>query len=145
MKKFVKKEITPEVVSTFLEGHDPQERIVNLDYKYKNDYITVFYRDENDNRCSRREPFYPFLWAKKSACLKLCGGDRAQVQLLLKTYGIWVKELDVTDSEGNVVKDILDGYTYLFYATKPMSYADFLDFFKKANAPVYNDNKIHHR
>ena len=141
MKKFVKKEITPEVVSTFLEGHDPQERIVNLDYKYKNDYITVFYRDENDNRCSRREPFYPFLWAKKSACLKLCGGDRAQVQLLLKTYGIWVKELDVTDSEGNVVKDILDGYTYLFYATKPMSYADFLDFFKKANAPVYNDNK----
>ena len=29
-KKFIKKEITPEVVSTFIEGHDPQERIVNF-------------------------------------------------------------------------------------------------------------------
>ena len=29
-KKFIKKDITPEVVSTFIEGYDPQERIVNI-------------------------------------------------------------------------------------------------------------------
>ena len=29
-KKFIKKEITPEVINRFIEGRDPQERIVNF-------------------------------------------------------------------------------------------------------------------
>ena len=41
-KKFVKKEVTPEVVSTFLDGHDPMERIVNFDYEYDKDYMTIY-------------------------------------------------------------------------------------------------------
>ena len=71
-KTFIKKEVTPEVISVFLDGRDPQKRIVNFDYQYQNDYISIFYRDEDDNRCVTTEPFYPFLWATKNACLKLC-------------------------------------------------------------------------
>jgi hypothetical protein len=74
-KVFIKKEVTPEVISKFLEGRDPQERIVNFDYKSNNDFITIIYRDEDDNKCTTTESFYPFLWAKKSACLKLCNQD----------------------------------------------------------------------
>ena len=66
-KKFIKKEITPEVVSTFIEGHAPQERIVNFEYNYRDDFVKVYYRDENDNKRVEKEPFYPFLWATKRA------------------------------------------------------------------------------
>ena len=135
-KKFIKKEITQEVIETFLNGHDSQERIVNLEYKYKNDFIKVFYRDENDNKCVSEQPFYPFLWAKKAACLKLCDGDRAQVKYLLNKYHIWIKELDVTNKNGEVVNEMLDGYTYMFYALEPMSYSKFLKFFTEAKYPV---------
>jgi len=135
-KNFVKKEITPEVIETFLNGHDEQERIVELDYKYKNDFIKVYYRDENDNKCVSEQPFYPFLWAKKSACMKLCDGNRSELTSLLKKYGIWVKELDVTNKDGEVVEEMLDGYTYMFYAQKPMSYSKFLKFFNDAKNPV---------
>lgn len=135
-----KKVITPEVISTFLNGHDPQERIVNLEYTSKDNFITIYYRDENDNKCVTTEPFYPFVWAKRSACLKLCNGDKAEVKLLLKKYGIWVKALDVTNSEGKVVKEMLDGYTYMFYAVKPLSYSKFLEFFKVAGCPVFKQN-----
>ena len=37
---------------------------------------------------------------------------------------------------GEVVEEILNEYTYMFYATKPMSYGNFLDFFKEAGNPV---------
>lgn len=140
-KKFVKKEVTPEVVSTFLDGYDPMERIVNFDYEYDKEYMTIYYRDENDNRCKTTEPFYPFLWATKDACLKLCNQDRNELIALMKKYGIMSKALDVTNSNGEVVEEILNGYTYMFYATKPMSYRKFLDFFKAAGNPVYSSKK----
>lgn len=135
-KQFIKKEITPELIETFLNGHDDQQRIVNLEYSYKNDFIKVFYRDDNDNKCVSEQPFYPFLWAKKAACLKLCDGDKKELKLLLRKYHIWIKELDVTNKEGQVVEEMLDGYTYLFYAQQPMSYSKFLKFFSDAKNPV---------
>lgn len=136
-----KRNITQETVASFLEGNDPQERIVNLEYSYKDNFIKVFYRDEDDNKCSKTEPFYPFLWAKKSACLKLCGGNKQMVKLLLQKYNIGVKALDTTDNDGNSVPEMEDGYTFMFFARQPMSYSDFLDFFKEAKNPVYSDKK----
>ena len=41
-RTFVKKTITPEVVSTFLDGRNPQERIVNFEYNYQDDFIKVY-------------------------------------------------------------------------------------------------------
>lgn len=136
-----KKEITPEIVSTFLSGRDPQERIVNFDYKYNDDFITIIYRNENDEKCAHRDFFMPFLWATKRACLRLCNGDRVELSKLMKQYNIWVKALDTTNSKGEIVEEILDGYTFMFYSTKPMSYSKFLEFFKKAGNPVYSTKK----
>lgn len=140
-QNFIKKEITPEVISTFLDGHDPQERIVNFDYKYKDDFIRVYYRDENDDKCVSTQPFYPFLWATRPACLKLKANCEGGLSNLMKKTGIAVKALDVTNKDGEVVKEILDGYTFMFYATKPMSYSAFLNFFKAAGNAVYSDRK----
>ena len=89
-QNFKKKEITPEVVSTFIEGYDPQERIVNFDYKYNENFVSIIYRDENDDKRITKEPFMPFLWATKRACLRLCNGNRTELTKLMKRYGIYV-------------------------------------------------------
>ena len=140
-KKFVKREITPEIIKSFLEGNDPQERIVNLEYSYQNDYITVFYRDEQDRKLTSRESFLPFVWAKRTACESLFRGDRTKTREEMIKYGIWCRELDTTDTEGNVVDEMKDGYCFLFYAIRPMSYQKFLEFFKHAGVPVYSTKK----
>ena len=57
----VRREITQEEIYRFLEGRDPQERIVNLDYSNQNDYMWVVYRNENDQKCRHKDPFFPFL------------------------------------------------------------------------------------
>jgi hypothetical protein len=46
-----KTEITTEVINSFINGTDPMERIVNLEYKYDSDKIKVYYRNENDVKC----------------------------------------------------------------------------------------------
>lgn len=140
-KKFIKKEITPEVVSTFIDGYDPQERIVNFEYNYRDDFIKVYYRDENDNKRVSNEPFYPFLWATKRACMRMCNQDREELIKLMNKYHVTVKALDVTNTKGEVVEEILDGYTYMFKAVRPMSYTKFLEFFKAAGNSVYSKKK----
>lgn len=138
----LKKEITTEKISNFIVGNDPQERIVNLEYSYKDDFIKVYYRNENDEKCVSHQPFYPFLWAKRSACESLCGGDRSRIKTLMRKYDIGVKALDVTNVDGNVIEEMHNGYTFMFYALKSMSYSTFLEFFRKAGNPVYSkDNK----
>lgn len=136
-----KKILTPEEIASFLNGNDPQERIVNIECSNKDNFVTVYYRDENDIKHKTTEPFYPFVWAKKSACLKLCDGDREELKRLLKKYGVGVKQLDITNTNGEVVEEMKNGYMYMFYAKQPMSYSDFLKFFKEAKNPVYSESK----
>lgn len=133
-----KKEISLEAIEKFLDGHNDQQRIVNLDYKYDWDYIKVFYRDENDSRCVEEYPFFPFVWAKLTVCTKLCNGNRNELKTLMSRYDIGVKELDITNLQGEQCDEMLDGYRYLFYAKRKMSYSDFLDFFKKTGYPIYS-------
>lgn len=134
-----------EAVKTFMEGHDPEERIVNIVANYRDPFVKVYYRDGDDNKCVSERPFYPFVWAKKEVCVRMkkfimdnniCGGSMAK---MLGKYGIFVKELSTKNNEGEVVESMENGYTYIFYATRAMSYSDFLKFFKEAGYPIYKD------
>ena len=135
----LRKPITEEVIETFLNGHDPQERIVNIEYNYKDSFIKLYYRDDKDRKCMSMQPFYPFVWARLNACLSLCKGDRVALKSLMKRYNIAVKELSIKDNNGVECEEMRDGYRYMFYALEPMSYSTFLDFFKKADFPIYQD------
>lgn len=133
-----RKQINDEVISTFLAGHDPMERIVNLEYKYNEDKIKVIYRDENDNKCEMMDFFHPFCWATRSACDKLCNGDRGRLRELLAEYGIKVKKLDTRDATGKERSEYDNGYLFMFYTINAMSYKKFLEFFQKAENPIYS-------
>lgn len=133
-----RKEINEEVISTFLSGHDPMERIVNLEYKYNEDKIKVIYRDENDNKCEMMDFFHPFCWATRSACNKLCNGNKTELRELMLKYGIKVKKLDTRDTNGVERSEYDNGYLFMFYTIQAMSYKKFLEFFQKANNPIYS-------
>ena len=131
-------QITTELIKGFLEGHDPQERIVNLEYNYQEDFMKVYYRNEKDQKCVSHQPFLPFLWATHSACLKLCEGDRNALKSLMSKYGIGVKALSIKNIQGQEIESIKNGYTFMFFAKRQMSYSRFLAFFKEAKNPVYS-------
>lgn len=136
------KKIPQEVIEQFLNGDDPMERIVNLDYKSQNKFITIFYRNEEDQKCTRQEPFYPFVWATRKACERLCNGDRTKLKSLMNYYRIGVKKLSNVSIDGTIREEFEDGYMFMFFAKDPMSYTDFLNFFKKCENPIYSDSKV---
>lgn len=136
-----KQEVTQEMIDEFMNGRDPMERIVNLEYHYQDEFMRVYYRDENDKKRILKDSFYPFLWATKKACRRLCDGDKTKIRKYLLEYGISCTGLDTTNTKGEVVKEMEDGYTVIFKAMKPMSYSCFLDFFKRCGNPVYSNKK----
>ena len=81
------------------------------------------------------------MWATRNACLKIGEIGRDKYNQLCAQYGIRCEQLDTTNTEGEVVQEILDGYTYIFKATKPLSYSKFLEFFKRVGNPVYPSKK----
>ena len=141
MEELQTKKISQEDIERFIEGHDPQKRIVNLEYSYRDDFVTVVYRNENDQKCKQKEKFYPFCWATLKACQRLCHGDRDEIKRLMRIYDIGVKKLSQTDIHGVVRHEFDDGYLFMFYAKRPMSYNRFLDFFKKCENPIYSKDK----
>lgn len=132
------KNINEEVIEQFINGRDPMERIVNLSYHYSENYVTVFYRNEEDQKCKRKESFYPFCWATLEACLKLCNGNRAELKKLLSHYKIGIKRLNNISKDGIVCEEFNNGYLFKFFAKEPMSYANFLGFFRAAGNPIYS-------
>ena len=141
MEEIKPKKISQEDIEKFIEGHDPQQKIVNLEYSYRDDFITVVYRNEFDQKIKRKEPFRPFCWATLKAFKRLCNGDKNEILRLLRVYGIGWKELSCKDINGVVRHEFDDGYRFLFYAKHPMSYSRFLKFFKDCGNPVYNKDK----
>lgn len=139
------REISKEEISKFMEGHDPEERIVNILSNYQDDFVTIVYRDKQDRKCIRRQSFYPFCWATLKACQKLCGGDRDELKKLMARHNIKVKKLSNISIDGEVRHEFDNGYMFMFYAASPMSYSAFLQFFKYAKNPIYskkNDDRI---
>lgn len=132
-----KPQITQEDIDIFMNGRDAQERIVNLEYHYRDNFIQVYYRDENDNKCVSNEPFYPFLWATKDACRKLCNGNKNEIRANLIKFHLSCTGLDTNSLEGKTVPEIDNGYTVLFKAERPMSYSEFKQFFKACGNPVW--------
>lgn len=133
----MKSEVTKEQIHSFLNGHNPMERIIKIEGEYSDEKMSVIYRDENGIKKVSHEAFYPFCWAKQSAGQGLFNGNRALLKAKLQQYHISCKGLRITDSEGNVSERMEKGYRVLFKANIPMSYQKFMQFFKEGGRPLY--------
>ena len=141
----MKSEVTKEQIHSFLNGHNPMERIVKIEGDYNDDKMCVIYRDENGLKKVSHEPFYPFCWAKQSTGQGLFNGNRSLLKAKLNEYHISCKGLRISDSEGNVPERMERGYRVMFKANSPMSYQKFMQFFKEGGRPIYpNQNDINY-
>lgn len=132
--------VTTDEINAFLNGRNPMEGIVNMEYNYTDSHITIFYRDKNDKKHIVEDPFHPFVWATRRACVKLCNGDRKKVKRLMQKYGIGIKVLTTDSIDGTPCPNIENGYIFMFYAINAMSYNNFLNFFKEAENPIFSKN-----
>lgn len=134
------KQITTEVVNTFLEGHDPMEHIVSIECDYQDDQVSIIYLNEKGEKRIKLEDFKPFAWLKHSAAMRLYNGDKSLLRSAMRRFGISVKSL-ITTNDGTYQERLECGYKYLFYATRRLSYQAFLRFFQDGGVPIYERKK----
>ena len=119
------KQITTEVVNTFLSGHDPMERIITIECGYQEDKVSIIFVNDKGEKRVKLDDFKPFIWCKNSAAIRLFGGDRALISKKMREYGIHCKKL-ITSPTDTTDNERLDaGYKYMFYTTSRMSYQKF--------------------
>jgi len=135
------KQITTEVVNTFLTGHDPMEHIISIECAFDEDKVNIIYVDQNGIKRIKQDDFKPFIWVKHSAAIRLFEGNRAKLRQELRRYGISVKKLITENNDGSEHERLESGYKYLFYATRRMSNKIFQDFFTKAGVPIHPRQK----
>lgn len=135
------KKITPEDVERFLNGHDPMERIISIECGYDDNTASIIYVNENGDKRVKRENFYPFVWVKNSACQRMFGGDRSLFVRKLRQYGIKIKALQTQGDDGSVSSRLDEGYKFLFYSYRKMSYKVFMMFFQESGVPIYERKK----
>lgn len=128
-------------IHSFLNGRDPMERIVNIECEYDDDKVSIIYKTEDGSKRIRRDDFKPFVWAKNSVAVRMFDGDRKELKKRMVEYGIGVKALITTFKETEVSDRLENGYKYIFYAKRKMSYQQFLMFFQMAKTPIYGDRK----
>ena len=133
----MKSEVTKEQIHSFLNGHNPMERIVKIEGDYNDDKMSVIYRDENGKKKVSHEPFYPFCWAKTTAAQNLFGGNRKLIKSKMNEYHISCKALRTHNTDGYIPERMERGYKLLFKATSQMSYQKFMQFFKEGGRPIY--------
>ena len=134
-------DVSKENIDSFLKGRDPMERIIKIECDYQSDHVYIIYVDNNGLKRKKKEPFYPFVWAKQKVGSSLCAGDRVNAVHLMRKYGIWCKKLITEDDNGNTTDRIQNGYKLMFYAIKPMNYTTFMNFFNEAGVPIYPRKK----
>lgn len=135
------KEITTEVVNTFLNGHDPMEHIVSIECDYDDDMANIIFINENGEKRIKKENFYPFVWVKNSACQRMFEGNRSVFVRKLRQYGIKIKKLTTQSDNGFTDDRLENGYKFLFYAYRKMSYKVFSMFFNESGVPIYERKK----
>jgi len=135
------REITTEVVNTFLNGYDPMEHIITIECAYDEDQVSIVYVDKNGVKRIKKDDFKPFVWVKHSAATRLFDGNKTKLRSAMRRYGIAVKAL-TTSKEGETPNERLEnGYKYLFYSTRKMSNKIFQMFFQEGGVPLQERKK----
>lgn len=136
-----KKLTKTEIVDNFLSGFNPMEKIINIECDFNDEEVSIIYRNDKGIKKIRKEDFKPFVWAKNSVCVRMFEGDRKLLKEKLKTYGISVKALKISNDNTEPHERLEGGYKYIFKATRKMSYQRFMMFFNEAKTPIYGNKK----
>lgn len=132
-----KREINSEVIEQFLNGRDPMERIVSIECSYTDEVASIIYNNKEGKKYIKKESFFPFVWAKLDALIRMFNGDRKRLKRELMDAQLKIYALDYHKKDGTATDRMENGYRFKIEAIQPMSYNQFMRFFTKAGVPIY--------
>jgi DNA polymerase elongation subunit (family B) len=122
-------------IEKFLNGHDDEKYIVNIEYDRDTNLIHKIKQDPEKGLYIEKEPLLAFMWIKNLNKVKeivnFYGNSHAKIKSAREKFGIEIKSLE----NGNHPK-LIDGYKYL--VTCNQGHQRMLQFFKDGGIYIYD-------
>ena len=119
----MKEVISQEVIESFLNGGDPEEFIVGVEYDYPSNTIYKIIQDPIQGKIVKTDTFTPFIWVGDLSGLNFYGGSKSVQKRRMGEFGILIEKLE---TQGN--ERLENGMTHLVKSIK--SYTDLISFFR---------------
>ncbi len=119
----MKEVISQEVIESFLNGGDPEEFIVGVEYDYPSNKIYKIIQDPIQGKIIREDSFTPFMWVGDLSGLNFYGNSKSIQKKRMGEFGILIEKLETGGNER-----LEAGMKYLVKSIK--SYTDLISFFR---------------
>ena len=129
----MKEIISQEVIENFLNGWDPEEYIVGVEYDYRTNTIYKITQDPEKGKMVKSDSFIPFLWVGDLSSLNFYQGNKSLQKKKMGEYGILIEKLDTHGNER-----LENGQNYLVKSLK--GYTELINFFKQGGVDPWGDN-----
>lgn len=119
----MKEVISQEAIENFLNGGDPEEFIVGIEYDYRTNTIFKIIQDPVKGKIVKQDTIIPFLWVGDLTSLNFYQGSKSLQKKKMAEFGILIEPLK-TYEDPRLEK----GLRYLVKSLK--GYTELLKFFK---------------
>lgn len=124
--------ISQEVIEAFLNGEDPEQYIVGLEYDYKTNTIYKIIQDPEKGKIVKQDTIVPFLWVGDLSGLNFYQNSKALQKRKMQEHGITIEPLE---TYGDVRLEA--GLRYLVKSYK--GYSDLINFFKQSGIDPWGE------
>jgi DNA polymerase, archaea type len=124
--------ISQEIIESFLNGADPEEFIVGVEYDYPTNKIYKIIQDPELGKIVKPDSFTPFLWVGDLVGLGFYNDSKTEQKKAMSKHGILIERLETGD---NVRLE--NGLKYLVKSLK--SYTSLVSFFKEGGLDPWGE------
>jgi DNA polymerase elongation subunit (family B) len=133
----MKEVISQEVIENFLNGGDPEEFIVGVEYDYPTNTIYKIIQDPEKGKIVKSDSFIPFMWVGDLSGLGFYNNSKSIQKKRMGEFGILIEKLDTHGDER-----LESGMKYLVKSLK--SYTDLISFFRMGGINPWDEKYRQH-
>jgi DNA polymerase elongation subunit (family B) len=133
----MKEVISQEIIEDFLNGADPEEFIVGVEYDYPSNKIYKIIQDPKLGKIVKPDTFTAFLWVGDLVGLGFYKESKTDQRKAMTKHGILIERLE---TQGNVRLE--NGLKYMVKSLK--SYTNLVSFFKEGGLDPWGEtSRVH--
>lgn len=129
----MKEVISQEIIENFLNGADPEEFIVGVEYDYPSNKIYKIIQDPEQGKIIKPDSFIPFLWVGDLVGLGFYNNSKTDQKKAMTKHGIVIEKLETGGNER-----LENGLKFLVKSLK--SYTNLVSFFKEGGLDPWGEN-----
>ena len=129
--------VTQEEIKAFLEGNDPEEHIVAIEYDYVTDAIYKIKEIPGQGKIIKKDTFTAFAWVGDLRDLNFYSKSKDQQRVAMKKHGIVIDKLRTTNEDGTPNERLEKGLKFM---VKSMNgYRSLIQFFKEGGVDPWGE------